>query len=153
MGGYSVERTITVNAPAGRLHDLVDDFHSWTRWSPWEDLDPALDRTYSGPDQGIGAHYRWSGNRRAGVGSMEITGSSDEVVTVAVEFLKPFRSTSTSRFSFAPQGAETTVTWLMTGEQTGLSAVFGKIVKMDKLIGPDFEKGLARLKAVAEESA
>ena len=150
MGSYSVERTITVKAPASRVHGLVDDFHRWPGWSPWEDLDPDLERSYSGADHGVGAHYAWSGNKKAGVGSMEITRSSAEEIVIALEFLKPFKSTSTTLFRFAPHGEGTEVTWRMTGEQKGMMAVFGKLMKMDKLIGPDFEKGLARLKTAAE---
>ena len=96
MGSYSVERTVTMKAPASRVHGLVDDFHRWPSWSPWEDLDPDVERTYSGPDQGIGAHYSWSGNKKAGRGSMEITRSSAEEIVIALEFLKPFKSTSTT---------------------------------------------------------
>ncbi len=151
MGGYSVERSITVNAPARRVHELVDDFHHWTRWSPWEDLDPALHRSYSGPDQGTGARYEWSGNRRAGAGSMTITGSTPQTIDLTIEFLKPFRSTSHATFAFEPSGSGTEVTWVMTGEQKGLMGALGKVVSMDRMIGPDFEKGLARLKVVAEE--
>jgi hypothetical protein len=150
MGSYSVARTVTVKAPASRVHDLVNDFHHWTSWSPWEDLDPDLERTYSGPDEGVGAHYAWKGNRKAGAGSMEITGSSAEEIVVALQFLKPFKSTSTTVFTLVPAGGATEVTWQMTGEQKGMMAVFGKVMSMDKLIGPDFEKGLARLKAAAE---
>jgi len=152
MGSYTVERSIIVNAPASRVHGLVDDFHSWTSWSPWEDLDPDLQRTYSGPDAGVGAHYAWTGNRKAGSGSMEITGSSPEAVDITVHFLKPFKATNQTTLSFAPVADGTQVRWVMTGEQKGAMAVFGKFMKMDKLIGPDFEKGLARLKAVAEET-
>jgi hypothetical protein len=150
MGSYSVERTVTVKAPASRVHDLVNDFHHWTGWSPWEDLDPDLQRTYTGPDEGIGAHYAWSGNRKAGRGSMEIKRSSAEEIVIALEFLKPFKSTSTTVFQFGTAGEDTEVTWQLTGEQRGLMAVFGKVMSMDKLIGPDFEKGLGRLKAAAE---
>jgi hypothetical protein len=150
MASYSVERSITVQAPAARVHGLVDDFHHWTEWSPWEDLDPSMERTYSGADRGVGARYAWSGNRKAGAGSMEITGSTEEEVVVALEFLKPFRSTSSTRFGLAPAGRGTSVTWRMTGEQTGLMGLFGRFMSMDKLIGPDFEKGLARLKVAAE---
>ena len=152
MGGYSVERSITVNAPSHRVHGLVDDFHNWTSWSPWEDLDPDLQRSYSGADQGAGARYEWSGNRKAGQGSMQITGSTPEGIDIALEFLKPFKSTSMTRFAFEPSGSGTEVRWQMTGEQKGLMGMFGKVFSMEKLIGPDFEKGLARLKAVAEES-
>jgi hypothetical protein len=150
MGSYSVARTVTVKAPASRVHELVNDFHRWTAWSPWEDLDPELERSYSGPDEGVGAHYAWKGNRKAGAGSMEITGSSAAEIVVALEFLKPFKSTSTTVFSFTPSGEATEVTWQMTGDQKGLMAVFGKVMSMDKLIGPDFEKGLGRLKTAAE---
>jgi Polyketide cyclase / dehydrase and lipid transport len=150
MGSYSVERTTTVHAAPARVHGLVDDFHQWTRWSPWEDLDPELERTYSGPESGIGAHYAWTGNRKAGAGSMEITRSTPEQVVVDLHFLKPFKTSSTTQFELEPAGDSTVVTWRMTGEQTGLMAVFGRFMNMDKLIGPDFEKGLTRLKAAAE---
>lgn len=153
MAGYTVTRSVTVDAPVSRLHELVADFHHWTSWSPWEGLDPDLQRTYSGPDGQPGARYEWSGNRRAGRGSMEITATSEQSVDLTVEFLKPFKSTSRTRFLLAPTAGGTEVTWEMSGEQTGAMAIFGKVVKMDRLIGPDFEKGLARLKAVAEESA
>jgi len=152
MSGYTVERNITVNAPSHRVHGLVDDFHNWTRWSPWEDLDPHLERSYSGPDKGVGAHYDWAGNRKAGSGAMEITGSTPERIDITVAFLKPFKTTNRTRLSFEPSGSGTKVKWVMTGEQKGLMGLFGKVISMDRLIGGDFEKGLAQLKAVAEES-
>ena len=151
MGSYSVERTITVHAPAARVHSLVDDFHQWTAWSPWEDLDPGMQRTYSGSDRGVGAHYAWKGNRKAGAGSMEITGSSAEEIAIALAFLKPFKSESRLRFSFTPSGEDTTdVAWRMDGETSGATALMTRFMNMDKLVGPDFEKGLVRLKAAAE---
>jgi hypothetical protein len=153
MGRYTVERSITVNAPSRVLRGLVDDFRRWTEWSPWEDLDPALQRTYSGPETGPGARYEWSGNRKAGTGRMEITGSTPEGVDITVFFLKPFKATNQTRLSFEPDISGTQVRWVMTGEQKGLMALFAKFVSMDKMIGPDFEKGLARLKAVAESPA
>lgn len=140
-----------VAAPPSVVHDLVDDLHRWTRWSPWEGLDPDLSRTYEGPASGTGARYAWSGNRKAGQGSMEITGSSPTEIRLVVRFVKPFKSTSDTVFSLAPHGDGTEVTWRMTGEQSGLAGLFGKVVSMDRLVGPDFEKGLASLKAVAEE--
>lgn len=152
MNAYVVERSITIDAPAEQVHPLLDDFHRWTEWSPWEGLDPEVERTYTGAESGVGARYAWSGNRKAGAGNMEITGSSERAVEVALEFLKPFKSTSEVRFTLTPSGPGTDVTWQMSGEQTGMMSVLGKVMKMDRLIGPDFEKGLARLKAVAEES-
>ena len=152
MSGYKVERSITVNAPSHDVHGMVDDFHHWPLWSPWEDLDPDLQRTYTGPEKGVGAHYSWSGNRKAGQGSMEITGSTPEGIDITVEFLKPNRATNQTRLSFEPSGSGTEVRWVMTGEHKGLMGFFGRLMSMDRMIGPDFEKGLARLKAVAEES-
>lgn len=151
MAGYKVERSITVNAPSHRVHGLIDDFHSWTLWSPWEDLDPALQRVYSGPDESVGAHYAWQGNRKAGKGGMEITGSIPEGIDITINFIKPFKSTNTTRFTFRPSGSGTQVLWELWGEQKGLMNVIGKVYSMDRMIGPDFEKGLARLKAVAEK--
>ena len=150
MGGYTVERSITVNAPSHVVHGLIDDFRSWTRWSPWEDLDPALQRTYSGPEQGVGAAYAWSGNRKAGTGRMEITGSTPEAVGITVEFLKPIKATNQTQFELVPSGADTQVRWVMTGEQKGLLSLVGKVYSMDKMIGPDLEKGLIQLKSAAE---
>jgi hypothetical protein len=150
MGAFTVERSISVNAAPHVVHGLVDDFHHWTQWSPWEDLDPQLNRTYAGPDHGVGAEYSWSGNRKAGSGRMAITGSTPEAVEVVVEFLKPIKATNQTRFSFEEAGAGTHVRWVMTGEQKGLMGLVGKVYSIDKMIGPDFEKGLTRLKAVAE---
>jgi len=148
---FEVTRSTTIAADPARVHDLVDDFHHWTAWSPWEDLDPALARTYTGPDSGVGAHYAWHGNRKAGEGSMEITDSSPERIDIELSFLKPMRSTQQVEFVLTPTGAGTDVTWRMTGQHEGvLMTLFSKVVSMDRLIGKDFEKGLARLKAVAE---
>ena len=152
MAGYSVERSITVNAPSHRVHGMVDDFHNWPLWSPWEELDPDLQRTYTGPEKGVGAHYAWTGNRKAGEGSMEIKGSTPEGIDITVEFLKPFHAINQTRLSFEPSGSGTEVRWVMTGEHKGLMGVFGRMMSMDRLIGKDFEKGLTRLKAVVEES-
>ncbi|CUR56489.1 conserved hypothetical protein [metagenome] len=150
MASFEVVRQTPVTASAQTLHALIDDFHEWRAWSPWEDLDPDLQRIYSGPAAGPGARYAWSGNRKAGQGSMEITGSSPSEIQVALTFLKPFKAVNTITFELEPSGSETVVTWRMTGEQTGLMALFGRLMPMDRLVGSDFERGLARLKAVAE---
>ena len=153
MGGYAVSRSTTVIADPARVHGLINSFHEWTAWSPWEDLDPELSREYTGPDSGTGAHYAWSGNRKAGQGSMEITSSTPDEIGIRLEFLRPFRSTNSVTFTLTPAVDGTEVTWLMTGEQRGLMALVGKVVPMDRLVGKDFEKGLTRLKAVAEAPA
>lgn len=148
---YTVERTTTVNAPADKVYAQIVDFHNWRNWSPWDDLDPDMQRSYSGPDAGVGAGYSWSGNRKAGEGTMEITDAVEpSSVQIALEFLKPFKSSSTTTFNLKPQGKATEVTWTMTGPKTLMTRVMGVFKSMDKMIGPDFEKGLAQLKGTAE---
>ena len=153
MSHFEVARSVSVGAEPGRVHSLIDDFHAWTAWSPWEDVDPDLQRTYTGPASGVGARYAWKGNRKAGQGVMEITGSTPRQIDVRVSFLKPWKATNEVAFELAPAGSGTDVTWRMWGENTGVAAVFARVVSMDKLVGKDFEKGLARLKAVAETPA
>jgi hypothetical protein len=150
---YDVVRSTTVRADPARVHSFVDDFREWQKWSPWEGLDAALTRSYTGPDRGVGAAYAWEGNRKAGAGSMEITDSSPERVAVTLVFLRPFRSEQQVEFTFVPapdvaDGCE--VSWRMRGEQTGVMGLFGRLVSMDKIVGKDFEKGLASLREVSE---
>ncbi len=154
MGAYRVVRSTTVHAVPATVRELVDDFHAWPAWSPWEGVDPALERTYSGAEAGVGARYAWRGNRRAGAGSMEIVASTPHEIGIDLTFLKPFRSQSRISFGLTPDtsGESTTVTWTMTGEQTGLAGLLGKVVSMDTVVGKDFEKGLARLRAAAERT-
>jgi uncharacterized protein YndB with AHSA1/START domain len=121
-------------------------------WSPWEDLDPNQQRTFSGADSGTGAKYAWSGNRKAGRGRMEITSAQQPTqVEIALEFEKPFKSSNTIEFLLTPEGSgRTRVRWTMTGPKTLMTKVMGVFTSMDKMIGPDFEKGLARLKDAVE---
>jgi hypothetical protein len=150
---YEVTRSTSIRANPAAVHALVDDFRKWTQWSPWEDLDPDLQRTYSGPESGKGARYAWKGNRKAGEGSMEITASAPDHVDVDLRFMKPFSNVSKVRLALRQSATGSDVTWTMTGESPkGLMGLFTRIVPMDKLVGKDFEKGLARLKAVAEQT-
>ena len=145
-------RSTTIAAPPERVHGLIDDFHNWRQWSPWEDVDPALKREYSGAESGVGSHYAWEGNRKAGKGSMEIVGSTPEEVDVRLSFEKPWKATNSVAFILAPAGEATVVTWRMTGTSSGFAALFSKLVSMDRLVGKDFEKGLTRMKAAAESA-
>ena len=148
---YTVERSLLVEADPARVQRELVDFHRWTAWSPWEDLDPDLRRSYSGAAEGVGSVYEWSGNRKAGQGRMEITEvRPGDAVVVDLRFLKPFKSQSVTTFRTVPEGSGTRVTWSMTGPRTAGLKVMGLFTSMDKLVGKDFEKGLARLKAVAE---
>src|SRR3954451_10820405 len=120
MGEFEVVRRKTVAAPPERVHALINDFHNWRQWSPWEDLDPQLHRDYAGPDKGVGARYAWQGNRRAGRGNMEITGSAPERVEVQLTFEKPMKTSNQVAFELRPAGAaETEVTWRMRGTLRG----------------------------------
>ena len=150
MSSYEVTRSANIAADPALVHKLINDFHEWPKWSPWEDLDPDMERTHSGAESGVGAHYAWSGNRKAGEGSMEITSSSPDEIGLTVSFLKPWKATNDIAFSLEPTADGTQVTWTMTGEQKGLMAVICKVISMDRLVGKDFEKGLARLKVAAE---
>ena len=148
---FEVQRSTSIAADPARVLGLIDDFHKWPEWSPWEDLDPAMSRTYSGPDSGVGAHYAWKGNRRAGEGWMEITGTAPDRVDIELAFMKPMRNTQQVEFVITPTSTATDVTWRMSGQHEGLMMnLFSKVMSMDKLVGRDFEKGLARLKAAAE---
>jgi len=150
MASFRISRSASIAADPALVHRLVNDFHEWQSWSPWEGLDPSLERTYSGADAGVGARYEWSGNRKAGAGSMEITASSPDRIDLLLTFLKPWKATNDVTFELTSSGGGTDVVWVMSGEQRGLMAVVGKVISVDKLVGKDFEKGLARLKEAAE---
>ena len=151
---YTVQRSTSIAAPAQAVYSHIADFHRWNAWSPWDDLDPDLRRTYSGADSGEGAKYAWAGNRKAGEGTMEITDATEPSrVQIALEFLKPFKSSSTTTFDLRSEGDSTSVTWTMIGPKTLMTRVMGIFKSMDKMIGPDFEKGLAQLKSVVEEGS
>jgi uncharacterized protein YndB with AHSA1/START domain len=152
-GTYTVERSATIAAPPSRVYEQVADFHNWTNWSPWEDLDPELRRAYSGAAAGTGAVYEWSGNRKAGEGRMEITRAEDPSgVEIALDFVKPFKSHNQTAFTIRPEGDGSQVTWRMVGKQTLGLRIFGIFRSMDSLVGKDFEKGLGRLKAHTERA-
>ena len=137
---YTVKRSTIIDAPAAAVFDRINDFHNWPEWSPWEDLDPDMQKSFSGAEAGPGAEYAWSGNRKAGAGSMKIVDTTaPSKVTVALAYL-------------TPEGDGTKVTWTMIGPNTLMTRLMGIFKSMDKLVGPDFEKGLLRLKTVAESS-
>ena len=153
MAAFEFTRSTIVAAAPAVVHALIDDFHRWETWSPWEDVDPTLRRAYSGSDSGVGARYEWRGNRQAGEGSMEITRSSAERIGVDLHFTKPFKADHEIEFVLTPAAGGTKVDWVMRGNNTGLGAVFAKVMPTEKLVGKDFEKGLARLKRAAESEA
>ena len=149
---FTITRSTSIAANAEVIHGLVDDFHRWSSWSPWEDLDPAMQRSYSGPERGVGARYAWKGNRKAGEGSMEITGLAPDAVDIELRFLRPWNATNQVRLRLASTTTGTDVTWSMRGEHVGLMGLLSRVMPLDRMVGKDFEKGLARLKAVAEQA-
>jgi uncharacterized protein YndB with AHSA1/START domain len=150
---YTVVRTATIRAPAETVYSHIVDFRRWRAWSPWDDLDPNMQRIYAGADSGVGATYAWSGNRRAGEGRMEIVEATEpSQVVIALEFLKPFKSSSTTTFDLTPADDGTEVAWTMSGPKTLMTKIIGVFRSMDKMVGPDFEKGLGRLTTASEHS-
>ncbi len=148
---YRVARTATIAAPAPAVFAQVNDFHKWDAWNPWAKLDPAMKQAYAGAPAGIGAIYTWAGNSEVGEGRMTLTESRpSDLVRIRLEFLKPFATTSTAEFSFKPEGDHTAVTWSMTGKVNFMAKVVHLFMDMDRMIGGNFEKGLAQLKSVVE---
>jgi hypothetical protein len=151
MATYEVKRTTTINAQPQQIYGKIVNLHEWASWSPWEGIDPDMNKRYTGPDSGVGASYAWNGNRKVGEGKMTITDVAEPGrVALDLHFLKPFKAENETAFDLEPAGEGTQVTWTMTGNHTILSRIMGVFVSMDKMVGKDFEKGLAQLKADIE---
>ena len=151
---FAIQRSAVMQAPAEAVFPLINDFHQWTKWSPWENRDPALKRTYSGTESGKGAVYAWDGNKNVGSGRMEILdASSPSKITIKLDFLKPFEAHNTAEFTFVPErdASATNVIWVMRGPSSFMSKVMQVFMDFDKMIGRDFETGLANLKTLAEK--
>jgi uncharacterized protein YndB with AHSA1/START domain len=148
---FRVERAATLKAPAEKIFPLIADFRQWLNWSPWEGRDPQLKRTYSGAERGKGSVYAWDGNKNVGSGRMEILeATSPSKVVIKLDFLKPFEAHNTAEFTMLPQGGATNVTWVMHGPAPFMSKVMQVFMNMDRMIGKDFETGLANLKTITE---
>jgi uncharacterized protein YndB with AHSA1/START domain len=148
---FKIVRSTTIKAPAEKIVPLISDFHQWGSWSPWEKLDPAMVRTHSGAASGPGAHYHWKGNDQVGEGHMEVLSVAPNAVKIKLDFLSPFEAHNITDFVLDTKGDTTTVTWTMSGPSNFMTKLMGVFVSMDKMVGPDFEKGLASMKAVAEK--
>ncbi|HUR95170.1 MAG TPA: SRPBCC family protein [Gemmatimonadales bacterium] len=148
---FRVQRATTIAAPPERVFGLIDDFHKWGAWSPWEKMDPAMKRTFSGADRGPGAVYEWLGNSKVGQGRMEIIEApAPSKVAIKLDFLEPFEAHNVATFSLTPEDGATRVTWTMDGPSPYVTKVMHLFFNMDRMVGKDFEAGLANLKAVAE---
>ena len=148
---FRVERSIVVTAPPEKITLLIDDFHNWATWSPWEHLDPNMKTTYSGTASGTGAVYEWEGNSKAGKGRMEILSATPTQTEIRLNFIKPFPGNDHSTFTLTPEGNATRVDWVMDGPMAFMPGkIFSVFMSMDKMIGNDFERGLASMKSAAE---
>jgi Polyketide cyclase / dehydrase and lipid transport len=151
---FQVTRTTTIAAPASTVFAQVNDFHNWEAWSPWAKIDPAMKQSYEGAPAGPGAVYSWAGNNKVGEGRMTILESQpNDFVRIKLEFLKPLAANNSTEFTFKPQGDQTVVTWSMNGRNNFMAKAFSMFMNMDKMVGGDFEKGLAQMKAVAEAAS
>jgi len=149
---FSVQRATTVKAPPERIFPLINDFHQWATWSPYENKDPAMKRSYSGTASGKGAVYAWEGNKNVGSGRMEILDASAPAkIVIKLDFFTPFEGHNTAEFTMLPQGDATNVTWLMYGPLPFMGKIMHVFVNMDRMVGKDFEIGLANLKRVTEK--
>lgn len=148
---FRITRWTKFSAPPAAVFAQVNDFHNWDGWSPWAKMDPTMKQTYEGAPAGTGAIYSWVGNKKVGQGRMTILESRpSEMVQIRLEFLKPFKATNTAEFTFKAEGDQTKVIWSMFGKKGFMFKAFGMLMDMDKMIGGDFEKGLAAMKAVVE---
>ena len=153
---FSVRRAATVKAPPEKIFSLINDFHQWGTWSPWENKDPAMKRSYSGAESGKGAIYAWDGNKNVGSGRMEILDASQpSKIVIKLDFFKPFEAHNTAEFTMLPQGdasnAATDINWQMHGPAPFMSKVMQVFMNVDRMVGKDFEIGLANLKRLTEK--
>jgi uncharacterized protein YndB with AHSA1/START domain len=148
---FRVQRTTSIKASPEKIFALINDLHRWDSWSPWEKMDPAMQRTFSGATAGKGAVYAWQGNSKVGEGRMEIADASPPSrVMIKLDFIKPIEGHNTAEFTLDPKADSTNVTWSMYGPSAYIAKVIGVFASMDKMIGKEFETGLANMKAVAE---
>jgi hypothetical protein len=150
---FRIARSTTISAPPAAVFAQVNDFHKWEAWNPWGKIDPAMKQTYEGAPAGIGAIYTWAGNNEVGEGRMTITESRPSgLIRIKLEFFKPFAGTNIAEFTFKPEGNQTAVTWSMTGQNNFMAKAIHLFMNMDKMIGGQFEKGLASMKSVVESA-
>ena len=148
---FRVTRSTTISAPSSALYAIVNDSHKWDAWSPWSKLDPAMKTSFEGPPTGVGAVYAWSGNSEVGEGKSTIVESiPNEKVALKLEFIRPFAGVNDVEFLLKPVGDQTTISWTMSGKKNFIAKALGLVMNCDKMVGGQFEQGLANLKTLAE---
>jgi uncharacterized protein YndB with AHSA1/START domain len=155
QGTFHVERSTKIAAPVDVVFAQVADFHNWPAWSAWEKKDPTMKKTYEGPVGAVGSKYSWEGNKDTGSGNMSITElTPNQKIVQKLEFTAPYEASNTVTFTFKPSGTDTEVLWALEGGSDGfMSKAMTTFMNPDKMIGPDFEAGLASLKTVSEAEA
>lgn len=149
---FQIQREISIKAPPEKVFAMINDFHNWADWSPWEKLDPQMKKTFSGLPSGQGSVYEWEGSSKVGKGRMEIIAlAPGSKISIKLDFLKPIEGHNMTDFTLSPEGDSTKVTWAMRGPSPFISKVMQVFMSMDSMVGGDFEKGLANLKAGAEK--
>lgn len=148
---FRITRSLLIPVPASAIFPHINNLHKWEAWSPWAKLDPNAKNTFEGPEEGAGSKMSWAGNNKVGVGSMTITESkANESIQFQLDFLKPMKASNKAEFTFQPDGNQTQVTWSMSGTNNFMAKLIGLIMNCDKMVGGQFEQGLASLKAVVE---
>lgn len=148
---FSVGRSATIAAKPEEVFSFVNSLAEFQKWSPWARRDPSMKSTFAGPKSGVGSEYHWVGNSEVGEGNMKITESTaGELVRMQLDFIKPFAASNKVDFIFEPAGNGTKVKWVMSGENGLMGKAIGMLMNMDKMVGGDFEQGLANLKGLAE---
>ena len=147
-----VERSVTINAPPATVLAVIEDFHQWKAWDPWAKLDPTMVEEFSGATSGVGAKYYWKGNDKVGEGRMEILSVSPTDAKLKLEFIKPFAQLNDVDFTAVPAANGTKVTWAFVAHQKFMAKAFSLFMSLDKMVGPDFERGLSQLKSLTEPS-
>jgi len=148
---FAVVREADFNAAPAKVFAQINDFRNWAAWSPWEKMDPNMTRSFSGEASGVGAKYAWVGNKKVGEGSMEITSAeSNKNMQLDLNFLKPFEARNVTEFTLSSNGNGTHLKWEMRGHTPFILRVMKLFFDMDKIVGKDFENGLANLKKIVE---
>ncbi|MFZ6654960.1 SRPBCC family protein [Undibacterium sp. TJN19] len=151
---FRIERSLQIQARPEQVFSLINDFHEWEAWSPWEKVDPAVKRSYSGSDAGKGAIYAWQGNKQLGEGRMEILETQPyTLMRIQISFIKPFKAQNTIEFHLVPKADGTEVSESMFGRSNFISKLMGVFCNMDKMVGSKFDEGLRSLKDIAEKPA
>jgi carbon monoxide dehydrogenase subunit G len=149
---FNITRSVNIKAEPKIVFDLVNDFKEWSKWSPYEAMDPELKKTYSGTDRGVGAVYEYDG-KKVGAGRMEITDSKEpRQIKVDLDFISPMQAKNKAEFSFEKDGEFTKTTWSMTGKYNLMSKIASLVLNIDKMVGKDFETGLESIKKITEKA-